>query len=336
MKLLITGGAGFIGSNFIQYLLYGYQDVQVVNFDKLTYAGNLENLSSVARDPRYKFIRGDIADEKLVSQTILTEKPQAIINFAAETHVDRSILDPKAFLTTNVLGVENLLTAVKRYQVPKMVQISTDEVFGSIHEGEFSETSNFAPNSPYAASKASAELLCRAHFVTNQTPVTVVHGCNCFGPNQYPEKFIPLFITNLIEGKKVPLYGDGQQIREWIYTQDFCSAVDAVLQKGKVGEAYNIGTGHRESNLVTSHKILKLLGKDESWIEHVVDRPGHDRRYAVNSQKIRQELGWQPAHNFENALAQTVKWYQDNPNWWQKIKSGEYLNYYKQQYDLRR
>lgn len=336
MKILVTGGAGFIGSNFIHFLLKKYSNVSVVNFDKLTYAGNLENLSDVARDRRYKFIRGDIADEKFLSQTLVTERPDAIVNFAAETHVDRSILDPKTFLATNILGTENLLQAVKRYQIAKMVQISTDEVFGSIHDGEFHETSPFQPNSPYSASKASADLLCHAYFKTYATPVMTVHACNCFGPYQYPEKFVPLFITNLMEGKKVPIYGDGKQVREWIYAEDFCSAVDAVLNNGKAGQSYNIGSGHRESNIETTRKILKLMDKDDSHIEFVKDRPGHDLRYALNSEKIRIELSWKPAYSFDAALAETVSWYKNNHTWWSKIKSGEYLNYYERQYGNRK
>ncbi len=335
MKILVTGGAGFIGSNFVRYVLAKHKEVTVLNLDKLTYAGNPDNLKGLGGDPRHRFIKGDIEDENLVGEILRGEKPDVVINFAAETHVDRSILDPKSFLKTNVLGVENLLQQVRKFKIPRMVQVSTDEVYGSIADGEFTEKSPFEPNSPYSASKAAGDLLCHAFFKTYQVPVIVTHACNCYGPYQYPEKLMPLFITNLIEGKKVPLYGDGQQVREWIYTEDFCSAVDVVAAKGRPGEAYNIGTGHRESNLETTKKILAALGKDESFIQPVAERPGHDRRYAVNSDKLRTELGWQPSHKFDDALRQTVEWYRDNEWWWKKIKSGEYLTYYQQQYKIK-
>lgn len=318
-----------MGSNAVKYFLNNYPDIQIVNLDKLTYAGNLENLKEVENDPRYKFIKGDIADEKIVDEAV--QGVDAIINYAAETHVDRSILDPKAFITTDVLGTYTLLEAAKKYGIKKYIQISTDEVFGSIQDGKFTEESPFEPNSPYAASKAGGDHLCRAYFKTYGTPVIVTHSCNFFGPYQYPEKLIPLFITNLLENKKVPVYGDGQQIREWIFTEDHCRAIDAILQKGEIGEVYNIGTGNEIPNIEITKILLKELGKDESSIDYVKDRPGHDRRYAIDSGKLR-KLGWQPEVNFEQGIKQTVDWYKQNEQWWKRIKSGEYLEYYKRQY----
>ena len=331
MKILITGGAGFMGSNAVKYFLRNYPDVQIVNLDKLTYAGNLENLKDVENNPRYNFIKGDIADEKIVDEA--AKDVDVIINYAAETHVDRSILGPKAFITTDVLGTYALLEAAKKYNIKKYIQISTDEVFGSINDGKFTEESPFEPNSPYAASKAGGDHLCRAYFKTYGVPVIVTHSCNFFGPYQYPEKLIPLFITNLLEGKKVPVYGDGQQVREWIFAKDHCRAIDTILQKGVIGEVYNIGAGSEVSNIEITKILLKELGKDESFINYVKDRPGHDRRYAIDSSKLR-ALGWQPKTNFENGIKQTVSWYKDNEQWWKRIKSGEYLEYYKKQYQV--
>lgn len=331
MKILITGGAGFMGSNAVKYFLKKYPDIQIVNLDKLTYAGNLENLKGIENDSRYKFIKGDIADEKIVDEA--AKNVDVIINYAAETHVDRSILDPKAFITTDVLGTYTLLEAAKKYGIKKYIQISTDEVFGSINNGKFTEESPFEPNSPYAASKAGGDHLCRAYFKTYGTPVIMTHSCNFFGPYQYPEKLIPLFITNLLENKKVPVYGDGQQIREWIFTEDHCRAIDAILQKGEIGEVYNIGTGNEIPNIEITKILLNELGKDESSIDYVKDRPGHDRRYAIDSGKLR-KLGWQPEVNFEQGIKQTVDWYKQNEQWWKRIKSGEYLEYYKKQYQV--
>jgi len=332
MKLLITGGAGFMGSNFIHYILNKYSDYQVINLDKLTYAGNLENLKDIENNSNYKFVRGDITDKDLVNKIFKENQINAIINYAAETHVDRSILEPDAFIKTDVFGTHTLLEAIRQFGVDKYIQISTDEVFGSIDRGEFYENSAFEPNSPYAASKAGADHLCRAYYKTYGLPIIVTHSCNFFGPNQYPEKLIPLFITNLLENKKVPVYGKGEQIREWIYTQDHCSAIDLILQQGKNGEVYNIGTGQRKKNIEITELLLKLLDKDESNIEYVKDRPGHDFRYALNFEKLKKELGWQPQYNFEEALEKTIDWYKNNSAWWQKIKSGEYLEYYKKQY----
>ncbi|MBI2875323.1 MAG: dTDP-glucose 4,6-dehydratase [Candidatus Tectomicrobia bacterium] len=334
MKLLVTGGAGFMGSNFIRYLLRKYPDYRVVNVDKLTYAGNLENLRDIEADfgDRYQFVRGDIASAITV-QTV-AKGVDAIINYAAETHVDRSILNPKAFILTDVVGTYTLLEAARHYQVGLYLQIGTDEVYGSIETGAFTEESPFAPNSPYSASKAGADHLVRAYYQTYGLPAIVTHSCNFMGPYQYPEKLIPLFITNLIEGKKVPVYGDGRNVREWIFTEDHCAAVDLLLHQGKAGETYNIGTCEERTNLETTHAILRELGRDEGWIEYVHDRPGHDRRYALDVSKLR-GLGWRPCCLFEEAIRATVRWYVENEAWWRRLKDGSYLQYYRQQYGRR-
>ncbi|MGC9048628.1 MAG: dTDP-glucose 4,6-dehydratase [Patescibacteria group bacterium] len=331
MKLLITGGAGFIGSNFISYILKKYPNDRIINLDKLTYCGNLGNLRAVEKNPCYKFIKGDICDNKLVDNLISQERPDAIINFAAQTHVDRSILDPFEFVRTNILGVHILLEAVKKYRVKKYVQISTDEVYGSITRGKFRETDNLNPSSPYAATKASADLLALSYFKTFNLPVLITRSSNNYGPYQYPEKLIPLFITNLLENKKVPLYGTGRNVRDWLYVLDNCSAIDLVLRKGKIGEIYNIGGDREKENIEIAKVILKILGKTEEWIEYVKDRPAHDFRYALDSSKIK-KLGWRPKYKFEEAIEKTIKWYKENQDWWKKIKSGEYLKYYKKQY----
>lgn len=331
MKILVTGGAGFMGSNFVRYILSTYPAYEVVNLDKLTYAGNLENLKDVEDNPRYHFVKGDIADERAVADA--TKGVDAIINYAAETHVDRSIMDPKAFILTDVLGTYTLLESVRKNSIPRYIQVSTDEVFGSLPDGAFHESSPFGPNSPYAASKAGGDHLCRAYVKTYGAPVIVTHSCNFFGPYQYPEKLLSLFITNLLEGKKVPLYGDGENVREWIYTEDHCRAIDMILHKGKGGEVYNIGTGDRFTNLALTRMILQALGKGEDMIERVKDRPGHDRRYAIDSEKIKKELGWAPRYTFKDALTKTVQWYKENEAWWKPLKSGEYLAYYKKQYN---
>lgn len=331
MKLLITGGAGFMGSNFIHYILKKYPDYEIINLDKLTYAGNLANLKDIEKNPRYTFQKGDIADPKIVSK--LVSKVDVVVNYAAETHVDRSILEPRAFAETDVIGTLTILNAIRELgNKTKLVQISTDEVFGSIESGKFTETSPFEPNSPYAASKAGGDLMCRAFWVTYKTPVVVTHSCNFYGPYHYPEKLIPLAITNLIEGKKVPVYGDGKQVREWIYTEDHCSAVDAVLHNGKLGEVYNIGTDEEWENINTVKLILSTLNMDESYIEYVEDRPGHDRRYSLDTSRIRSELHWSPKVRFEDGIKKTVAWFQENKDWWMPIKTGEYLDYYKKQY----
>jgi dTDP-glucose 4,6-dehydratase len=332
MKILITGGAGFMGSHFIKYVLDKYPDYEIINLDKLTYAGNLENLKEVENNPRYKFVRGDIINAQEVKKAI-GDGVDLIINYAAETHVDRSISDPDAFLRTDIFGAHNLLEITRQGLAKKMVQISTDEVFGMVHdqETEFDEETKFDPSSPYSAAKASGDLMCAAYFRTYQTPVIVTHSCNFYGTHQYPEKIIPLFVTNLLEDKKVPLYGEGMQFREWIHTSDHCRAIDLIAHDGKVGEVYNIGTRYRTSNKELTFKLLQILDKDESYIERVADRPGHDFGYAVNPDKLI-ALGWQPKKDFTDGLKETVDWYRDNPEWWQKIKSGEYLEYYKKQY----
>ncbi len=331
MKLLITGGLGFIGSNFIRYILNKYSSYEVINLDKMTYAANPENLKDVENNPRYKFVKGDICDKELVNNLVSGEKPGAIINFAAETHVDRSILDPDAFIKTDIFGTYTLLEAIKAHKIEKYIQISTDEVYGSIEKGKFTEDSHLKPNSPYASSKTGADLLVRAYFKTYNLPVLITRSSNNYGPYQYPEKLIPLFITNLIEGKKVPLYGDGLQVRDWLYVLDNCSGIDAVLHKGKVGEVYNIGGGNEKTNKEITEIILKELEKDKTWIDRVKDRPGHDFRYALKSKKIK-KLGWKPEYKFESAIKETIEWYKNNPEWWKKIKSGEFLEYYKKQY----
>lgn len=330
MKLLITGGAGFMGSNFIRHVLEKYPSYKITNLDKLTYSGNLSNLKDVEKNSNYSFVKGDICDQNIVDS--LSKDADVILNYAAETHVDRSILDPSAFVRTDVLGTYNLLEAAKKYNHKKFIQISTDEVFGSIEKGKFTEDSAFSPNSPYAASKAAGDLLCRSYVVTYDMPVIITHSCNFFGPYHYPEKFIPLAIVNLLEGKKVPLYGDGQNVREWIYTEDHCDAIDLLLHKGKVG-VYNISPENEWKNIDVLKMILKIMNKDESSISYVKDRPGHDRRYALDSSKIRKELGFRPKNTFEEALKKTVNWFKDNEWWWRDIVNrDEYKKYYKRQY----
>lgn len=333
MNLLVTGGAGFAGSNFIRHILRKYPNYRVFNLDKLTYAGNLDNLKDIEGNANYKFIKGDIVDQRTVFKICRNNKIDVIINYAAETHVDRSILDPDAFVKTDVMGTYNILEAVKGFKLQKFIQISTDEVYGSLTKGQFSENSPFFPNSPYSASKAGADLLCRAYIKTYNLPVIVTHSCNFYGPYQYPEKLLPLFITNLLEGKKAPLYGKGENTREWIYVLDHCFAIDFLLHKGKLGEVYNIGTGVEKKNKQVTEIILAELGAGKSMIEYVKDRPGHDWRYAVNWTKLK-KLGWQPEYKFEDAVRETIRWYQKNEWWWKKLKSGEYLKYYKQQYGL--
>lgn len=320
-----------MGSNFLRFALRSYKDIQILNFDKLTYAGNPENLRDFEDDLRYKFVQGDITVKDQVDQYIREFRPDIIVNFAAETHVDRSIMDPAAFLKTDVFGTHNLLEAARKYNI-RMVQVSTDEVYGAVKIGEAAEDAPYVPRSPYSASKASADHLCYAYFVTYGTPVVITHSCNFYGPYQYPEKLIPLFITNLLEDKKVPVYGDGQQIREWIFTEDYCRALDVIAQKGTPGAIYNIGTGYRVPNLEVVRKILSALGKDEAQIEYVKDRPGHDRRYAVSHEKLRQEFGWEPKVSFDEGIAKTVQWYKNNKTWWGPLKSGDFSAYYKSWY----
>lgn len=317
MKLLVTGGAGFMGSNFIRYILNKYPDCQIVNLDKLTYAGRLESLKDVENDPRYRFIKGDIVDEKVVQKAL--DGIDVIFNYAAETHVDRSIENPKDFAMTDVIGTLTLLQAAKKNKVKRFIQVSTDEVFGSIEKGQASEDAPFLPNSPYSASKAGGDHLCRAFGVTYRLPVIITHSVNFYGPYQYPEKLIPLFITNLLEGKKVPLYGTGKNVREWIYTDDHCAAVDTILQKGEPGEIYNVSSEEELDNLTVTKMILHELGKDESFIEYVRDRPGHDLRYALDATKLK-KLGWSARVKFQEGLRKTINWYKENSWWWKPLK----------------
>ncbi|GFP19251.1 dTDP-glucose 4,6-dehydratase [Candidatus Hakubella thermalkaliphila] len=317
--LLITGGAGFIGSNFIRYLLQKYDDYRIINYDKLTYAGNLENLRDVEDDSRYQFIKGDICDAQLVNQ--VTQEVDIIINFAAESHVDRSILDPGSFIQTDVYGTYVLLEAAKAKGVERYLQISTDEVYGSVEEGSFKETDPLKPNSPYSASKAGGDLIVRAYHETFGLPTLITRSSNNFGPYQYPEKLISLFVTNALDDLPLPLYGDGLNVRDWIYVLDNCEAIDVVLHKGEIGEIYNIGTGNEKSNIWITKKILEILDKPESLIQPVADRLGHDRRYSLDCSKIR-ALGWQSQFDLEQALVETVRWYAENEKWWRRLKKN--------------
>ena len=329
MRLVVTGGAGFIGSNFVRYMLAEHEDVQIVNLDKLTYAGNLENLRGVEDDPRYTFVHGDICDAAVVGAAL--RGADAVVNFAAETHVDRSISGPQDFISTDVLGTHTLLEAVRRLEIPRYLQISTDEVYGSIEQGAFTEESDLDPSSPYSASKAGADLLVLAYHRTFGTPVLITRSSNNYGPYQYPEKIVPLFITNAIEDLQLPVYGDGLNVRDWLYVEDNCAGIDLVLQKGVPGQVYNIGGGNEVQNLTITHQILDLLGKDGGLIRFVTDRPGHDRRYAIDCGKLK-ELGWAPQVTFTAGLERTVEWYASHPEWWRPIKSGEWRDYYARQY----
>ena len=321
MKLLVTGGAGFIGSNFVRYMLDKYKDYKIVNLDKLTYAGNLENIKDLEANRRHSLVKGDICDLRLVEKLVKREEVDVIVNFAAETHVDRSIVDPEAFIRTDVFGTYTLLEVARKFSVTKYVQISTDEVYGSIEKGSFSETSSLAPSSPYSASKAAADLLTLAYKTTYGLPVLITRGSNTYGPYQHTEKLIPLFVTNLIENKKVPLYGDGKNVRDWLYVIDHCSGIDTALHKGNIGEIYNIGASDERTNLEITHMILGELGMREDMIEFVKDRLGHDRRYSLNCKKLK-ALGWKPKYSLEKGLKETVKWYTQNVKWWKKIKSN--------------
>jgi dTDP-glucose 4,6-dehydratase len=333
MRILVAGGAGFIGSNFIRYLLGARNDCSVVNVDKLTYAGNLANLADVAEDPRYRFHRADICDAAEVARIFAEEKPGAVVNFAAETHVDRSIDDPALFLRTNILGTQVLLDAARKAKVARYLQISTDEVYGSLGAtGKFSEESPLKPNSPYAASKTSADLLVRAYGKTFGLPVLVTRCSNNYGPYQFPEKLIPFFVTLLREGKPVPVYGDGMNVRDWIHVEDHSRAVDAVLQRGRSGEIYNVGGGNERTNIEITKLLIAAMGKDGKSMKFVPDRPGHDRRYAIDDAKIRAELGVVPQVPFEEGLHATVRWYLDNEPWWRAVQSGEYQSFYDRWY----
>lgn len=328
-KILVTGGAGFIGSAFIRNMLDWYSDIYIVNLDKLTYAGNLDNLKSVDTC-RYTFIHGDIADAEVMEQAI--KGCDAVVNFAAETHVDRSLMGAKDFLRTNVEGVYQILLSAKNNNVSRVVLVSTDEVYGSRDVGSALETDTISPRNPYSASKAGGELLGKAFFESFKLPVLITRGCNTYGPYQYPEKVLPLFITNALEGKPLPLYKGGEHnIRDWLYVDDHCRAIDFVLQKGTPGEIYNISAGFEKENIEITRKVLELTGKDESLIQWVPDRPGHDRRYSMNSDKLR-ALGWKPQISWEEGIQKTVQWYIENEWWWRPIKEGEFKKYYEEQY----
>jgi len=335
-RILVTGGAGFIGSNFINYILGSRKDILIVNLDKLTYAGNLQNLKSVENHPNYTFVKGDIVNDELVSYLFQKYEITHAINFAAESHVDRSILGSEIFFRTNVLGTNVLLENAKRYRVEKFIQISTDEVYGSLGpEGQFEETTPLQPNSPYAASKAAADMMALAFHHTYHVPVVITRCSNNYGPYQFPEKLIPLMIINSLNNKKLPVYGDGMNVRDWIYVIDHNKAVELVFDNGKVGEVYNVGANTEKPNIEIIKLLLKHTGKTEDLIEYVEDRPGHDRRYAINSTKIKKELGWEPAYTFESAIQETISWYLANEKWWKEIISGDYQNYYKLQYSSR-
>ncbi len=346
-RLLVTGGAGFIGSNFVKYMLNKYDDYRIVNLDLLTYAGNLENLKDIEDNPNYRFIKGDIADRDLVNRLFEEENFDYIINFAAESHVDRSIEEPGIFVKTNVMGTQVLLDTAKKYWTigkdetgypvyrdgVKYLQVSTDEVYGTLGKtGMFTETTPLAPNSPYSASKASADMLVRAYNETFKMPMNITRCSNNYGPYQFPEKLIPLMIANTLEEKDLPVYGDGMQIRDWLHVKDHCSAIDTVLHKGKSGEVYNVGGNNEKANIEIVKLIIKTLGKSEDLITYVKDRLGHDRRYAIDNTKITTELGWEPSYTFEQGMKETIEWYLDNRDWWEKIRSGEYKEYYDKMY----
>ena len=329
--VLITGGAGFIGSNFVKYMLDKYSDYDIINLDALTYCGNLENLKDIENMDNYTFVKGDIRDKKLVYD--LVSKSDYVINFAAESHVDRSITDPEIFIKSNVLGTQVLLNVSKEFGVEKYIQISTDEVYGTLGEtGYFSETTPLQPNSPYSASKAGGDLITRAYFETFDLPINITRCSNNYGPYQFPEKLIPLMISNALEDKNLPIYGDGKNIRDWLHVYDHCQAIDLVLHEGKLGEVYNIGGHNERQNIQIVKLILEALGKDESLIEFVADRLGHDRRYAIDADKISNELGWEPKYTFETGIKETIQWYLDNQEWMDQVKSGEYQQYYEKMY----
>jgi len=328
VKILVTGGSGFIGSNFIRHVLTTHPDDRVVNLDKLTYAGNPANLADLEHDPRYSFVQVDVCDGKVVRD--VCRGVDAIVNFAAESHVDRSLMEPDAFLKTDVFGVFTLLEAVRELKIPRLLHISTDEVYGSVERGSSRESDPVRPSNPYSASKAGGDLLALAYWHTHRVPVVITRSSNNFGPYQYPEKVIPLFVTNALDDAPLPLYGDGRNVRDWLYVLDNCTGIDLVLRKGADGEVYNIGGGHEVENIVLTRQILQLTGKPETLIQPVKDRPGHDRRYSIDSKKVNQ-LGWTPRHRFGDALRATVEWYRAHESWWRPLKSGEFRAYYERQ-----
>ena len=322
MNLLVTGGAGFIGSCFVRYMLKNHPDYKIINLDALTYAGNLDNLKDVESNANYSFVHGNICDKQLVDA--LMSQVDACVNFAAESHVDRSITGPEIFIQTNVGGTLNLLEMAKKHKISRYLQVSTDEVYGTLGKtGYFTETTPLAPNSPYSASKASADMLVRAYYETYKMPVLTTRCSNNYGPYQFPEKLIPLFISNLLKGEKVPVYGDGMNIRDWLYVYDHCSAIDTVLHKGRIGEVYNIGGNNEKANIEITKLLIKELGRDESSIKYVEDRLGHDRRYAIDSSKIQNELGWHPSVTFEEGIKITIDWYLNNQDWIKRLENRE-------------
>lgn len=339
MKIVVTGGAGFIGGNFIHYMVKKYPDYEIVCLDKLTYAGNLETLESAMNLKNFKFIKGDIADRAFIFELFQTEKPDIIVNFAAESHVDRSVTDPGIFLQTNVIGTSVLLDACKEFGIQRYHQVSTDEVYGDLPLDRldlfFTEETPIHTSSPYSASKASADLLVQAYYRTFQVPVTISRCSNNYGPYHFPEKLIPLMIANALNNKPLPVYGNGENVRDWLYVEDHCIAIDLILHKGRVGEVYNIGGHNERTNLEVVKTILHTLGKSEELIQYVTDRPGHDRRYAIDPTKINKELGWSPATLFDEGIQKTIAWYLENKSWWEKIISGEYADYYEKMYKNR-
>lgn len=339
MKILVTGGAGFIGSNFVYYELDNYPNDEVICLDKLTYAGNLETLEIAMKNPKFKFVKGDIADRVFVDELFASEKPDVVVNFAAESHVDRSIENPEIFLQTNVIGTSVLMDACRKYGNIRYHQVSTDEVYGDLPLDRpdlfFTETTPLHTSSPYSASKASADLLVQAYYRTYKLPVTISRCSNNYGPYHFPEKLIPLMIANALNDKKLPVYGKGENVRDWLYVEDHCSAIDLIIRKGKIGDVYNIGGHNERTNLEVVKTIIKELGKSEDLIEFVTDRPGHDRRYAIDPTKIHDELGWLPATKFDDGIKKTIDWYLIHKSWWEKIISGEYKDYYDKMYKNR-
>ena len=339
MNILVTGGAGFIGSNFVYYMLNKYSDYRIVCLDKLTYAGNLSTLKKAMENPNFRFVKGDIADREFVFNLFEEEKFDIVVNFAAESHVDRSIEDPGIFLKTNVIGTQVLMDASRKYGVKRYHQVSTDEVYGDLPLDRpdlfFTEETPLHTSSPYSASKAAADLLVLAYYRTYKLPVTISRCSNNYGPYHFPEKLIPLMIIRALNDEKLPVYGDGSNVRDWLYVEDHCFAIDLIIHNGRVGEVYNIGGHNEKTNLEVVKTILKELGKSEDLITYVKDRPGHDLRYAIDPTKISKELGWQPTTRFEEGIKKTIKWYLDNKEWWQEIISGEYKNYYEKMYGNR-
>ena len=339
MKIIVTGGAGFIGANFVYYELKNHPDDKIICLDKLTYAGNLETLADAQKNPNFKFVRGDIADREAVYKLFEEEKPDVVVNFAAESHVDRSIEDPELFLRTNIIGTSVLLDACRKYGIKRFHQVSTDEVYGDLPLDRpdlfFTETTNLHTSSPYSASKAAADLLVQAYQRTYKIPATISRCSNNYGPYHFPEKLIPLMIINALHDKKLPVYGKGINVRDWLFVEDHCAAIDLIVRKGTIGEVYNIGGHNERTNLEVVKTILKILGKSEDLIEFVTDRKGHDQRYAIDPTKIKNELGWTPQTKFDDGIKKTVAWYLENRAWWEKIISGEYKNYYAKMYDNR-